>query len=31
MPVIANTGVVPEALKETAAKLRAALAQESPN
>ena len=28
MPVIANTTVVPEALKETAAKLRAALAQE---
>jgi ATP adenylyltransferase len=26
MPVIANTGVVPEALKDTAAKLRAALA-----
>ncbi len=31
MPVIANTGVVPEALKDTAAKLRAALAQEPPN
>jgi ATP adenylyltransferase len=28
MPVIANTGVVPEALKDTAAKLRTALAQE---
>lgn len=28
MPVIANTNVVPEALKETAAKLRAALAEE---
>jgi ATP adenylyltransferase len=27
MPVLANTTVVPEALKETAAKLRAALAQ----
>lgn len=27
MPVIANTSVVPEALKETAAKLRAALAE----
>jgi ATP adenylyltransferase len=28
MPVLANTGVVPEALKDTAAKLRAALASE---
>jgi ATP adenylyltransferase len=28
MPVIANTGVVPEALKDTAAKLRAALAED---
>ena len=28
MPVIANTAVVPEALKETAAKLRAALAED---
>ena len=28
MPVIANTTVVPEALKETAAKLRAALAEQ---
>jgi ATP adenylyltransferase len=28
MPVIANTGVVPEALKDTAAKLRAALADD---
>lgn len=28
MPVIANTTVVPEALRETAAKLRAALAQD---
>jgi ATP adenylyltransferase len=30
MPVIANTAVVPEALKETAAKIRAALAEQTP-